>query len=54
MFNFHQIAMTGVTVGFVIGRATSTKQSPVYKAVMELDTGKESLIKLNFLESKGK
>lgn len=31
------VSMVCVTVGFVIGRATSTKKSPVYKAVMDLD-----------------
>lgn len=34
-----QVAMTAVTVGFVIGKATSTRQSPIYKAVLDLDTG---------------
>ena len=31
--------MIAVTVGFVIGKATSTRQSPIYKAVLDLDTG---------------
>ena len=31
--------MTAVTVGFVIGKATSTRQSPVYKAVLDFDIG---------------
>ena len=31
--------MIAVTVGFVIGKATSTRQSPIFKAVLDLDTG---------------
>ena len=31
--------MIAVTVGFVIGKATSPRQSPIYKAVLDLDTG---------------
>ena len=36
---FSQVSMIAVTVGFVIGKATSTRQSPIYKAVLDLDTG---------------
>lgn len=32
------VSMMAVTVGFVIGKATSTRQSPIYKAVLDLDT----------------
>lgn len=32
------VAMTAVTVGFVIGQATSTRQSPIYKAILDFDT----------------
>ena len=31
--------MVCVTVGFAIGRVTSTKKSPIYKAIMDLDIG---------------
>ena len=31
--------MTGVTVGFVIGKAASMRQSPIYKAVLDFNTG---------------
>ena len=31
--------MTAVTVGFVIGKASSTRQSPTYKAILDFDTG---------------
>ena len=31
--------MIAVTVGFVIGKATSPRQSPIYKAVLDFDTG---------------
>ena len=34
--------MTAATVGFVIGKATSTRQSPIYKAVMDFNIGKSS------------
>jgi len=33
------VAMTGVTVGFVIGKAVSMRQSPIYKAVLDFNTG---------------
>ena len=36
--------MTAVTVGFVIGQATSTRQSPIYKAIFDFDTGVQSKV----------
>ena len=36
--------MTAVTVGFVIGQATSTRQSPIYKAILDFDTGVQSKV----------
>lgn len=33
------VSMVCVTVGFAIGRVTSTKKSPIYKAIMDLDIG---------------
>ena len=39
-----QVAMTAVTVGFVIGQATSTRQSPIYKAILDFDTGVQSKV----------
>lgn len=39
-FSFYsQVSMIAVTVGFVIGKAISPRQSPIYKAVLDLDTG---------------
>ena len=43
-FGLFQVAMTAVTVGFVIGQATSTRQSPIYKAILDFDTGVQSKV----------
>ena len=41
--------MTAVTVGFVIGQATSARQSPIYKAILDFDTGVQSKVVYIFI-----